>query len=892
MIKHFFNFITSGHGLKEIEEPFGFKSAEFTIEQNEYYGRDINFAAGKNRLKINRIANHCLSEMLYNLNFYGFECVIEYIINVNGIEYNYQVDLLQHKTDGYNWLEFSLTELVKRFLLRRRMDVKSDLMSGKDLDGNTIGQIPYVQGFFPAKPIINVSKWNAPEEINVIGATAIKTPRANPFPPEITKSSTGVNPSFGTQSYDIQDSLSFVARQTVLNSNGIPNIESFTYIEARETLIDLTISLTNVNLTVSSNKNDLANDDIISAYGNSELIIRYGETLATSQKIIVHYKTFGEDTESYTFPTDYNIKIPKLERGHRIWIYLANDVDVEFTDDNRLASYVIVNNFKSMDVEIVATSKAYNTVVPFIRVIDAIKYVVKSSSGLDVYSPVFDVGGRLYNQYVTTSSLMRLLYDKPVNLSFKEILEGWLPEFNAGYYIDSQDRVVVQLYDEFYRNYSLGVFNQAPTKEYSSGTNDAYLINQFNYKWSNFASQKENEERNTYDIVHGETEWLNGNKSAMNAKAVEIRTIRDAFYQEQMRRKSYDYSETSATQDDDKFVINELVPMSEEFRQQRETSDLRHSVRDGFLELFNNGSFSWVQLGIERNDYFEISEGANQGIWIVSMVDKGVLTLISTGKIPQNAIVSSTTYLYQISEMVTLKVRTNEGFAYIDNIQNGDNFANLAYTPKRNILNYWQSWLATSVLYAQDKSFKNTVFKNNPEVITQLIGGAIITEGEPFTPEGALLEPIEDEVYLEMDFDEFMSVSLGSQDKNGFIGYYNAEGQLIKIYVSNATWQMQGMDCEGGYYGIAKITGERKYDPVLLYIFGSGNGSIVLNSDKGANDFHYEIDEYGKLSIFDEVGELMHPPVYYNRVTVNNKSKKTLVPKTPGELMKWLNNLK
>lgn len=873
MIKFFFDFVSSGHGKRYIVEPTGFREADFTIEQEEgRFGRDVQFAGGEQKLTIHALPQQCFDEIMYNKQYFGYESIVKF-----GVEFDEtttiigEIDFYTATTDGVNYFEFTVIEESQRALLKTRYDAKTSLLSAVDLDGNPIMPVPYTSMLLKAKPLRQKSIWTNPE----LG----KRFEFNPM-----SGADYINPVRQQKLYGIEDSLTWIEDRN--NDTG----ELFAHVEAANNLLNLNVTL-NHNVTWQYVPFGAASQ----RQGSIRIRVVWGQSIdlgiLSGQTRDLYYRQItGNTTQNVVLPLNMTAEIPFVNATDRIWI--------GYTVGSLGSSQVIT--FQECTTEITASSVAFNTVVPVMRMIDAMKYVVKASSGLTLNAPRYDAGGELYNQYITTSSLMRRLFDKPINASFKDIVEDWICQEMADYSLRTDNSVYVGFYKDYYPNVEIGSYNQKITDDYSERNNERYAVNILKYGYKNYASQKENSEGNTYDIVHGDSQWLNGNKKAKNTKDISIGLVLDAFLLELNRRNAYDLTNNTATQDDEKIFRIDSVNITDEDRTFTNTALLRHQVLDGSLVLTNNGKFSWIQLGIEQTSTFVIDSTVNSGSWFVLTVNDSEMRLISTsGVIPQNISAANTTFTYTIPNSVLLVNRTNEGFDLIQNIEEPDNFSNLLYTVARNIRKYCSEYLATCIFYSKDKPYKNTLYRNNPKAKTRFISPDVVnisdknkpvTEGEDFTPINPILEPTIITTNLIMTRKEWLLLQDRIRNENGFVRTHKSNGMPVKLYIKKGTWTSNSKNPKTSDedLGYALIDGEVKYDPFYIEIFGVGDGLILINSQGiGISDFNYDFDRYENLLIFDEVGKLMFNPTPYNRVKVNNSSNAD----STVQLQQWLNNL-
>lgn len=896
MITHHLNFISPDLGRFEVDEPTGFAGIDFGIKQDDdRLGRDTSYAAGSNRLRFNSFPKHYFDKIMYSNDIMGFEAKVQYEIDFDeDTEVIGNIDFSTATTDQNTYFECMIVEESVKATIKLQKDTIVDLFSPIDIRGNYIGSCPTYKLFLKAKPITGISLWNTPIPLNnVIGAQILKSGLVE----QITN--LGVNPAFGNTRFDIQDTLSFVSTRTALTAS-VPNIETFTYLEAEDNIKNVVIELSNIDLKVSSQR--LGDDSLITdVEGYSRLVIRWGFDLASSTNHTLHTISFDDDERpEYTFPTSFTYTIPQLNRGQRVWIYLENFVDAEVSEDSGNAQYLILNSFVNMDVRIEATSTAYNTLTPAVRLIDAIKQVIRSISGLNVYAPRWEVGGEYYNQFITTSNLMRNLADKPFYWSLKDIIEDYFPEPFADYQVGDNGLVIIDKYEGYYNNFEI-LNAEMPSdllgqiQGFEVTYNAKYLLNLINIGFNTYESQKELTVENTVDEVHGEGQWSIPNTMVNNSKEVKIGVVRSAYSIVRKQKEAYNLRENTATQDDSKVYILDCIDV-EEAISVLETSFLKQEVNDdGNLVLTNDLSFSWIILGITTTSEFNIilTDGeitGNTGAYIVINVTDNQLVLDKVIGTPSTEEPANITYFYTVTTANIIN-RTNEDFIVIENIADGNNTANLKFTLRRVLENY-RMYISTACSYTGN-AVKNTMYKNNPIAITQLN-----TEENPLQESFSFIgsdyekrvTPRLFNVKLIMSLRQFLSLQSDLLFHNGYIRTFDGKGLPIKGYIKTAVYKIstKGNQTPEDYMGILETTLEEKYTPDDIHIRDLSNGTILINGEIMPSEFRFSIDEYGKLSIFDGNGKLLHIPVYYDRVRVNDSS----YAETSTQLGIWLQQIR
>lgn len=877
MIKHYFNFISSGHGMVELEhEPIGLDKADFGLEQSDRLGRDLSYGAIEFSLHITRYAFPKTFElMLYNDRMFGYEAHVEYILELDEeTRYVKDVDFYTLETDQKENLYFKVNEVNTNVLIDRRRDVPVNLFSNKDLDGNPITPVSTHMLLMRAKPITAVSRWKTPMVQN--GNTIANV--------------VGVGGAGGTQTLFFNFAnlqVDYGIRSTLNYIQGTGNKDNFGYILFEDNAKDIQIRIHNINVTNYGNGN-----------GNGRVSLRYyvGETLPENEfgEFIKTVNITNSSTENFSTEEEV-INIPYIERGKKIWIWFRSIAEAY----NNNSTFGLVTTVNKLNIDITATGISYNTVIPAVRLIDVFKYVVKAVSGIDVTAPRWDFGGEFYNQFVLTTALMRQLYDKPFTMTFERLIKEYMPEVYGGYQIQPDRKVFFGIYEDFYKDYQCGDYTKiydgdnTQLDSFKVQKNQDLAINVFKYKYDTYASQRESETENSYDLVHGETEWMLPAKRVQSKKEISVGFIRDAFYIDLQRTKAFTLNKNTATQDDDKVFLIDAT-MLESGTTFTETSIVQHSANGQYLTLIigqeeGETPFRWNALGMQPNGNFTIDNTDNAGNYIISAIGETELKLFKPGGSPESISEANTRYNYPIAVNVGFVNRTDEGFDEISNISDGSRYSNLRFTVKRNIIKYYSRFLASCTLFTEN-TITNTLYEKNPKATTRLeTETESIEEAAAFAPARPILDAYIHNLVFTMNMKEFLRLENEIRNENGWIKYFDAYGLIRKGFIKKFIFTaLSSMSTRDKLVGEVKAVLEEKYQEFLLQITSTPSGVISINGQQYSNDFEFKFEGYGKISIFDETGKRLTPAIPFNRVRVNNSGQAT----TPSILANWLMQLK
>lgn len=848
-ITHRLDFISSGHEPVYIDEPTGFDGADFGIEQGDNrIGRDVIYAGKESRLTFEKLPEHALETLLYNFEQYGNEAVIRYTIQFNGSD-SFTGELSDMETDGETYLSATITEISAKALFKNRYDVGTDIRATEDLNGNPATPPNFVNVLIPSKPIYQVSKWINPTNGK---QTFHDNPSANADYVNIIKAQT---------QYDIRASLSWLYDNNTDDDGGF---ENFVYIEAATNLQNVKVAF-DLDMIY-----DYLPQSGLDESGQILLRVYYGQSTSDYTQINVWDSTaFTQETaQQQILPTYLEANIPLLNQTDKLWISWVS------ATNNGAINRITWNE---SSVTITATSVGSDVVVPMYRLIDIMKYNCELTSALNVSAPRWDIGGEFYDTFVTTQALMRRLYDKPFIVSTKDIIEDYMPVVRGDYQIQGDSTVFYGRGEvDFYRDYEIAAFPMLANRGFKKVFSPRYTINKFNLAFKNFASQRSDTTENTYDLVHGELHALLPNQKGVNSKDVSIGWIFDSFLWRIAIDRVLNLADSTATSDDDKKYVADVVAITTPERTKTKTATLKHEYDPdtNILMLTNQQDFSWVALGITINTVFQITGGANidTGYEVAEVTDT-TISLIAPDPATDSP-TSNTTFKYYISPNVTnLVARTNQGFSNISGLSEGDNYMNLRYTSKRVTENYYGSYLASACLNS-DGIIRITDYRNNPDATTQYLGESEpITEGENFNGSNPVVTPLLITAPLEMTLQEFLDMSELIQTERGFVRTWDSKGLPVKLYPKDTIWKPVTLGYDSDELrGECEMIGEEKYEPFLMEIF-SADGLTTINNVIILTGWHFSIDNNGYLSIFDLNGMLMYSPVPYDRVRVNNSDQ-------------------
>lgn len=907
----YLNFKNDETGLLEISEPVKFDASTFVIEQDKKrYGRDVFFMNEEISLEFysdyfaptlnnvilpnGEVVNHLTHGFEFLNKYYrdyGFESEVEFILKRNDVTFiTGLLDFKSADTDELTYYKFKVIQNTKQAQIKRREDIDVNLFSSEDLDGNEITPLSTTNILLKAKPIVQVSKFKSNSEPALGFASVTDNEPIIPSNPHdgVTFIS-GANNCNVIESYGIDNTLSFMSNRYALNSFGFPNDGlNFTYLEASEQLTNVNIKITDLVAYTRQFKNDFFTNIVLSGSGYVKFVIKYGydNTIGNELETIVLYeKNFGfvDNTPVEYLPTSFDVTIPLIEKGMRLWIYLEPFAEATFNGNgiDSLASYNVYATMDSMNLEIKGTSTAIDSVIKGVRHIDLIKQTVKSINGMNVNAPKYSVGGSFYDNFVFNGKLIRQFDNEPFYSKFKDAV-GQLQELNADYQIN-ENEVYIGQYSDFYANNEIASFLQKPDSDYKSNFNNRYSINQMEYKYKSF--EQDRDESNTIDAVHTSTQWLLPNKQVENNLKIEVDYVRDPFEIESARRQGIYTKDTTSLSNDDKIYIIDVVNLAPNSRRNFTAFlQYQYSQDDNNLKLLSDGSFNWTLLGFNIGNVVNVTIGnTSLRAYTVTEFESSVITLTpTTGTITTNtngkkAIV----FDYPLTNVQYVN-RTNQEFQLIENVASPDNYSNLQYTIKRN-LKYYESYLACASKYAPNGVIKNTYFKSNGELITEFRNGGEIKENDSFIVadlETRLLEPIIIETKVIAEFDTMIDVLEKMQTINtdksigGFIRVMDTNNKLVYLYPTDLSYNWGKKELS--------ITGEQRY--IIDFVEITTENNLIIINKVGYNETILKplnVKTNGDyIQLFDFRGIALFNEIKFDKVLINSNNFSNIVELT------------
>ena len=839
--KHYLNFKSDNTGRIQISEPVKFDGAEFVLQQDKMYARDVSYMSEEmdlefykgffeqsdaeyqlpNGLIVDKLG-HAIEYLFEYNKDYGFQAQIEYILERNGIEFILgELNFEGCKTDELTYFNCKIVQNTNRAIAKRRDDTKLDGFADKDLDNNDITPIETHNMLLKAKPVIQVSTWESRGALSYDDFLVEAEPQYS-----ISFQSAGNLTQYGVENSDVPEADGNTPLVTALN-----DLTGMT-LTIRDFDFRLKLRIGDADTSIY----DLTSDASVAIQITSGSSI-FNETLAEislTQTFDGSGNRVGVGTEELFFnetSADLVYTVPDITSGEDI--YFKFILVLETGAYNRTEYELDVSAY---NIELTATATAIDTVIKTVRYGDLLRYSLKAVNGMDIIAPELDEGGKYYDLLAFSGNLIRQRDDVPFYFDLKDRVESFQNLTNGDLQINETDAFAIA-YDKYYDNVDNGGFLTVPDDSFEMSYNQKYAVNLLEYKFKTY--EKDRDESNTLDTVHTEAQFSINNTRVKNTKKIDIKDVFDPFSIEAQRRQVF--KETTALEGDDKIHCMDAIPLAPT-ELGGFTSSMVHRVEDGKLKLLKDSDLpSWALLGFSVGSLFYIDSVDNNGEYTVFEIENNIITLTPNGfaLTEPGSVLTTVSYPFSDVEFVN---RTSEGFDLIENVLNPNDFGNLRYTIRRNLVE-WESYISTCASYIEENP-KNTEFKNNGLLTTQYDGGEIYTENADIvldTIQPAILSPRLYNVDVIVGYDEILDLIRKYEaiaTVGGFIRAQGNNGDIKKLYPQKLgyTWSTS----------VLSIVGEQRVESDVVTIT-KANGIIYIDevgyTQDQLSDIFYESNE-------------------------------------------------
>ena len=735
-----FDLSFNGGIWQEIAEPIGFDDAKFELKQEEgRYGRDVFFSDTDYEfsplVEINGLT-HRFQQIIQQYKLKGFETDIRLSITIDSIQYVIgQLDFRpdQMETDLINYIKCPIIQDTHQAIIKRHFDTNIDVHSDKDVHGNYLDPVETEKIFLEAMYLNNQSKWIMPERLPI--------PSASP--------SVFFSPATQIVESSLEHTLVPFSGWIQLSDVENPILKDFAIFQAKDPLVGVMLRIRAAWYFEGS--------------AACVMRIKKGDTFETSEYIYL------EDVDKSTNDFSLDLEIDTIDQSEHIYLYM-NVQDLSGNPGFEVSKF---------EVTLEGTEVTPSTIVNGVKLGRLMQHTVKSISGKTIDAPrFFEEDGVFSNQFVFSGNDLRN-NNKPFNISFKTLVE-YFPECNIDYQIKPDGTVFFGIERDFYEDDEIHRFEQDVLEGYKEYPNRRFAINRFSYKYKDYEKGKNNPQRDSLLGVATDVEWSVPNRMVEGSKDIEIDFARDSFLIEKTRKDAFLIENGAASEDDDsKFILDTVKagPYNGELRLY--IQNIFKTLGSGrVLELISDGNINWTLFGLVLNQNVLISfPEIHRGLWRVTHISTDVLHLSTDEEIDG----ATGIYRTMISWYMWNVERENRTTQGLINTNIEKPYSNLMFSPKSNVVRFYDRYLASAFFYTNDKILRNQKYINGGDVIAYY--GIPNTDGEQDADIGvntlgaAYLEPVMFEAQLICKFSDYMGiVNLLRTDRKGYVTVIDTEG--------------------------------------------------------------------------------------------------------------------
>lgn len=853
-LTHFLNFKVPNYGEVEITEPIGFDAFSFNVTQGkDRFGRDKEIGGGAEADltfsdiygkectpyitvdgSLVEVLTHRLDLIFKAIEEKGAETQIEYILKKDGIAFTTGlVDVSESETDTYREFKCTIVQNTIKALIERKKDVVVDVFSEKDTFNQLVVPLSKERILLKAKPTFEFSQWGEKSIESAIILDGVS------FTSDVT-----IPLSNSLKNYGLKDSYAPFDVSTKQLDRTITETRNFVYanrfFKAQEQLTNVKIKINKLRLSGTINSGGNFSLLVVQAIFDDNGNWQSGNTT----------RLFQIQGSVSLFEEDYELEIPVISSGVSLSIYISAFSSTTSTTSKS----TVINSYSVASVEITATSTAVDSVIFGVSEYDFWKQGVKSLSGLYIDAELLK-----NNKYVFNGNLIRQRDDASLNFKFSDEAND-LMLFKHDYQINDEN-IEIKTYPDFYQNVDMGFYETLPKEGFSRKYNDRFKRITTTVEFKTF--QQDKDASNTIDAVHTHAQFLFPITQEEGDEKASMNAIYDPFEIEFSRKEAI--NSTTALNTDDKIFKIDTIEIPEGTLGSYKGA-LQMQSNGGFiLKILSNG-FDWTLLGFNNGNVVSIINGENIGNYTVVHHSATVLDLLGfTENLTPFTGTGYVEIVYPLTN-VSLMNRTSEGFDLIEGIAEPNNFSNLIYTIKRILTNEsWSSYLSTIGKYNEGEIIKNTDFKVNGELTTQLDGGSLLKENaDIIVPTNRILNKYVYETSIAVDFQNAKKLIEDAKTIKGFIRILDPLGKVIRLFVQDMkmTWAT----------GIMEITGEGKneVDFISIQVVSGGIKIFYVGYNEVINTtLEWFKSDNGYFQFFDNDNNPLINPTYFDKIQVN-----------------------
>lgn len=528
-------------GTYQIDKPVGFDDVKINLKRTGKFAKEIQINGDLTFINRPIHYGHELKRIIDVFNESGDESVIYLIAETDEKTFKWRLDFLDCKTDKESFFTTKIITDSARKYIEDNKNVKVDVFSNLDINGNNINYMPFEYVELYPKEIQEISIHTTGNESLEVSTGTIyyvlgeSITIGNPWGALLTDQSESASEYYVSTQQDYANPWLPQVPDTYI-SGELSGIENFWF--DQETLFKLKVS----NLTVIFNIENAPSGVMFElqialiTYDNAD------RDNVINKKYLKLYTGHGKNQE---INIDFQQVIPANSRliyefraysGTGYWQYPNDNIEI------------IGGLFESSRVSIFEKSTA-----KMARLYHVTQRVIKGL-GLNLNLDSQLLFHDYFNSYVTSGSHIRRLLNNEFNISFEDIRKFIQSAFFGDIQI-YEDTVFVGRYRDFYTDTEVGRVEFKPNVDtFEIEINKELVKNELIVEFETY----EKEEKSTLDAFHTATEWYipKRNEGKLEAK---INFIADGYSIEYARRQGITEEPTTLKDKDEKIYVIDTV---------------------------------------------------------------------------------------------------------------------------------------------------------------------------------------------------------------------------------------------------------------------------------------------------------------------------------------------
>ena len=537
-------------GTFQIDKPIGFDDVKISLKRTGKFAKEIQINGDLTFINRPIKYGHELKRIIEVFNESGDESVIYLIAETDERNFKWRLDFLGCKTDKESFFTTKIITDSARKYIEDNKNIKVDVFSNLDINGNNINYMPFEYVELYPKEIQEISIHTTGDEsleavstsiIHDVGGDNTIVPggqivaMGNAWGALLVDQSENASEYYVTPEQQYVDVGQNQVSDTYI-SGGLQGIENFWF--EQETLFKLKVSNLTLNLNIENAPNDVALilQIALITYDNAN------RDNVINKEYLDLYTAYGKN---HTVDVDFQQVIPANSRLiYEFRVYSGAGYRRKPNDNVEIIGGI----FEASRVSIFEKSTA-----KMARLYHVVQRVIKGL-GLNLSLDSQLLFHDYFNSYVTSGSHIRRLLNNEFNVSFEDIRKFVQSAFFGDIQV-YEDTVFVGRYRDFYTDLEVGRVEFKPDVDtFEIELNKELVKNELIVEFETY----EKDEKSTLDAFHTATEWYipKRNEGKLEAK---INFVADGYSIEYARRQGITEEPTTLKDKDEKIYIIDTI---------------------------------------------------------------------------------------------------------------------------------------------------------------------------------------------------------------------------------------------------------------------------------------------------------------------------------------------